>query len=232
MKTINMKNKMKNSKGFTLIELIVVIAIMGVLTSIVTPSLIRHFGQSQEEAYRQEVAKIQSVVDQYLVSGNNPRWHGEMQLPIIGATKISNQFYEGDQNSQSNVLNQGINSNPFLGSSGGFPKWVDDGDNKRDQSTENILNDEDSTLDQFGWHVSTITYLTNTYYVDSRDYLINFDLLINMFRSYPKSAAQENCPTTTCTGSYIYFIDKNGTVKTLLAELPIESKTGFQNIFP
>ena len=155
-----------------------------------------------------------------------------MQLPIIGATKISNQFYEGDQNSQSNVLNQGINSNPFLGSSGGFPKWVDDGDNKRDQSTENILNDEDSTLDQFGWHVSTITYLTNTYYVDSRDFLINFDLLINMFRSYPKSAAQENCPTTTCTGSYIYFIDKNGTVKTLLAELPIESKTGFQNIFP
>ena len=55
---------------------------------------------------------------------------------------------------------------------------------------------------------------------------------MNMFRSYPKSAAQENCPTTTCTGSYIYFIDKNGTVKTLLAELPIESKTGFQNIFP
>ena len=79
MNTINIKNKIKNSKGFTLIELIVVIAIMGVLTSIVTPSLIRHFGQSQEQAYRQEVAKIQSVVDQYLVSENNPRWHGEMQ---------------------------------------------------------------------------------------------------------------------------------------------------------
>ena len=64
MNTINIKNKIKNSKGFTLIELIVVIAIMGVLTSIVTPSLIRHFGQSQEQANRQEVAKIQSVVDQ------------------------------------------------------------------------------------------------------------------------------------------------------------------------
>ena len=82
----------------------------------------------------------------YLGSGNNPRWHGEMQLPIIGATKISNQFYEGDQNSQSNVLNEGINSNPFLGSTGGSPKWVDDGDNKRDQSTENILNDEIKSL--------------------------------------------------------------------------------------
>ena len=50
MNTINIKNKIKNSKGFTLIELIVVIAIMGVLTSIVTPSLIRHFGQSKEQA--------------------------------------------------------------------------------------------------------------------------------------------------------------------------------------
>ncbi|MQG18611.1 MAG: type II secretion system protein [SAR202 cluster bacterium] len=232
MKTYSIKKQIKKSRGFTLIELIVVIAIMGVLTSIVTPSLIRHFGQSQEEAYRQEVAKIQSVVDQYLVSENNPRWHGEMQFPIIGATKISTQFYEGDQNSQPNVLSDGINSNPFYGGSGGFPKWLDNGDNKRDQSVENILNDEDSDPNQFGWHVSKITYLSNTYYVDSRDYFINFDLLSDMFRNYPKSAAQENCPTSTCTGSYIYFIDKNGTVQTLLAELPIESKTGFQNIFP
>ena len=232
MNNIYITNEIKNSRGFTLIELIVVIAIMGVLTSIVTPSLIRHFGQSQEEAYRQEVAKIQSIVDQYLLSENNPRWHGEIQLPIMGATKISNQFYQGDQDSQPDILNEEINSNPFHGSYGGFPTWIDDGDNKRDQSTENILNDEDSNLNQFGWHVSKITYLTNTYYVDSRDYLINFDLLVKMFRSYPKSAAQENCPTSTCTGSYIYFIDRNGTVQTLLAELPIESKTGFQNIFP
>jgi prepilin-type N-terminal cleavage/methylation domain-containing protein len=40
----------KNRKGFSLIELIITVAIMAVLTAIVSPSLIKHIARSKETA--------------------------------------------------------------------------------------------------------------------------------------------------------------------------------------
>lgn len=121
----------------------------------------------------------------------------------------------------------------MAGTEGGTPKWVDDGSGSRNGS-ENVLNDEDATGTQFGWYVASVSSGGTTYYVDSRDYLIDFDLLVDekLMRQPPESAAAENCSESTCTGSYLYFVDAAGNVETLLATYPVASKSGYQGVFP
>ena len=57
------KHKIKNQQGFTLIELIVVIAIMGVIAAITVPMLTGYLDNSKENAYEADKRKIQIAVN-------------------------------------------------------------------------------------------------------------------------------------------------------------------------
>ena len=223
--------------GFTLIELIVVISILGVLTAIVVPAVTSHLGRSQEEAYKSDVKLIQKLVDQYFLDPNNLKLKGKRQYPILGAAKVSGALYAGDPNSDAEVIDGGIAGNPLGGTTGGAPIWADDGSAVR-ESIEDVLNDEDSSSGEVGWHVKEVVVSGVTYYVDTRDFIMDFDLMLNtggggLLREPPKSASQDSCSISACTGSYIYFVDRVGNVKTLLAGLPTPDASGFQEgVFP
>ena len=223
-------------RGFTLIELVVVMAILGVLAAIVVPVVTRHLGESQQEAYGTETDLIQRLVDQYFIDRDNPRFKGKRQYPILGAARTTLDAYEGDEDGDAGQLDASTIGNPLGGTIGGTPLWADDGDGLRDES-EDELNDEDSTGDEVGWHVAEVEASGRTYFVDSRDYLIDFDLLLvnegkGFLRKVPDSAAPINCSDSDCTGSYVYYVDGDGTVHTLLAKFPRPDTTGFQEIFP
>ena len=53
-----MINRKKNNKGFSLIELIIVIAIMAVLTAILAPQLLRYVERSREARDRQNIQAV------------------------------------------------------------------------------------------------------------------------------------------------------------------------------
>ena len=78
------KLRVPSQQGFTLVELVVVIAIPGVLAATATPMVSNFLGNSKEQAYNADQASVQSAIDAFYSSPNNPRFMGKRQYPIKG----------------------------------------------------------------------------------------------------------------------------------------------------
>jgi len=53
----------RNNKGFTLVELLIVVAIMGVLAGIITPRFVGVVGHTETQAAAAEEATVQTAMD-------------------------------------------------------------------------------------------------------------------------------------------------------------------------
>lgn len=66
----------QNKKGFTLVELLAVIAILAILMLLITPNVLKLFTQGKEDAFRTQVQRIWKAAEQeYLTAsmrGENP----------------------------------------------------------------------------------------------------------------------------------------------------------------
>ncbi len=225
------KHTARNQSGFTLVELVVVIAILGVMAAIAVPMVNNFLGSSKEQAYGADVAIIQASIDAFYTNPNNARFTGRRQYPIIGANKTNGAFIQPDENTEAQKIAVPIQGNPLGGTQGGNPKWVDDADGIR-ETAENDLNDEDSVTAS-GWYVATINREGTNYIADSRDYFIDFTRLVDagLLEKAPTSASIDNVGGSE-TGSYSWYVDKSGRVKSLAFFFPESNRTGFQAVYP
>jgi len=232
-----MRHTRKGQKGFTLIELIVVIAILGVMAAIAVPMVNNFLGSSKEQAYIADRETIQAAVSGYFSSPGNERFEGRRQYPIIGASKTGD-LVEPDGDGDGQPIADPIEGNPLRGTQGGKPTWVDqDPSNGSRDSGEEILNDEDTLPTALGWHVVIVRKGETDFLVDTRDYFIDFDKLVNagLLERVPGSASTDNTATKDADspiGSYSWYVDGNGRVQSLLFFFPVSSQTGYQDVFP
>ena len=137
-----------SSDGFTLIELIVVIAILGILIAIAVPTIRGFLDNSREQAYEADRRVIQLAVDAYYYSPNNERFNNERQYPIMGKrnqdpatddrgfaethARLHLEFCDGDEaddpikfeyDEKYVVEPSSLPAHPVLGKRGGTPVW-------------------------------------------------------------------------------------------------------------
>ena len=116
----------------------------------------------------------------------------------------------------------------------GTPFWEDvDGDGKRVPANEKLFYHDASpepTVDH--WNTMSVMFKDTSYVVDSRDWFVDFDMLVKegFIKSVPKSASPDN--SAGGTGSYSWYVDDDGDVKSLLYSFPTRDWGGYRDIYP
>ena len=231
------KHITKQQQGFTLIELIVVIAIMGVIAAITVPMLTGYLDNSKENAYEADKRKIQIAVNANYSKLSNPKFTGKRQYPIWGRTnKGTENALKSTSANASEIITYGtgLKSNPLGGTLGCTPSWVDDSsdDGTRRTDSNDSLYYRNIGIAAEHWNTAQTTRGDTEYEIDSRDCFINFEFLIGKeIDELPKSASKDN-DKSDGTGSYSWYIDSNGQVESLFFYYPTSVKKGYQGVYP
>lgn len=80
----------RNQQGFTLLELLVVLAILGLLIGLVGPALMKQFGSAKEKVAHLEIERLATSLDMYkLDTGNYPTTEQGLQALITRPTGVA-----------------------------------------------------------------------------------------------------------------------------------------------
>ena len=92
-----MERSKHRQKGFTLIEILIVVAIIGLIASLIAPNLIGRFEKSKEEIAKAQVEMLSSAVISFMIDMNRypksldelinstePKWRG----PYLSKRKV------------------------------------------------------------------------------------------------------------------------------------------------
>ena len=128
-------NKTASESGVTLIELVVVIAIIGILIAITIPTIRGFLENARRQAHEADRRTIQVAVDAYYTSTNNEKYKGQRQYPTRGKHKAGKDeawgrlkcegTSKGNELIFDNTEGDEPENHPFGGSRGGTPIWQD-----------------------------------------------------------------------------------------------------------
>ena len=219
----------KKERGFTLVEMVTVVAIMGVMAAVAVPMVNSQLGKSREQSYAQDFQLIQTSIDSFFTAADNVRYLGQRQFPILATASTGTATVFTASNTSTDVFP--VPANPVRGTKGGNPRWRDDASSdgrKLDgglplahdaTGSEDNLNGESNSVGNtgVGWFEDKVTFQGKEYAVDSRGYFIDFTKLVaaGLLQKVPQSASPDNGGGST-SGSYSWYIKVDGSVESLL----------------
>ncbi len=83
---------MKNFRGFSLIELMITVTIMGILVSIALPEYSQHYRRAQRLTAEVELLKLTSALEEYFVTNNS--YQGASLEKLNFPTLVADGRYE------------------------------------------------------------------------------------------------------------------------------------------
>src|SRR3984885_2975362 len=88
-----MKTTFHKSQGFTLVEIMIVVAIIALLASIAVPNFLRARKRSQATRILEDLRMIDYALDQYAIENNKSEGHGANWTDMKGYLKTGSSLY-------------------------------------------------------------------------------------------------------------------------------------------
>ena len=92
MKRSSLKT-LRDSKGFTLVELLIVIAILGILTAVVLPNVSGLIGHGQTEGAKAELTTVQTAMDTMMAKDSVSSVNATSATSTMSAFPTGNALY-------------------------------------------------------------------------------------------------------------------------------------------